>query len=121
MASADARPLCDVDLPTGLAVSHGLVVELVVAEEWAPLKRPHQATPTGAARVLRMQFAVVVTERSGMGISWDEEQPPTYDDVPASPPLYSGSDQVGAYFGPLPPLDDMERLRLDGDAGALRR
>lgn len=129
MASADARPLCDVGSPTGLAVSHALIVELVVAEEWAPLKRPNQATPTGAARVLRMQFAVVVTERSGMGISWDEEQPPTYDDVPASPPLYSNAGQVGLYHGALPPLDDMERLRLDdmervrldGDAGALRR
>lgn len=118
MASADERPLCDVESPTGLAVTHALVVELVVAEEWAPTKRPNQATPTGAARVLRMQFQLVITERSGMGISWDEEQPPTYDDVPDSPPLYQSASRVGSYDGPLPPLDDMERLRLDAPAAA---
>jgi hypothetical protein len=35
-----------------------------------------------------MQFTLVVTEKSGMGISWDEEQPPVYEDVPNSPPGY---------------------------------
>ncbi|KAJ8608966.1 hypothetical protein MRB53_039405 [Persea americana] len=83
------RPLCDVESPTGLAVTHALVVEMVVSEEWAPQKRPSQVTPTGAARVLRMTFNLVITERSGMGISWDEEQPPMYEDVPESPPLYA--------------------------------
>ena len=29
-----------------------------------------------------MQFPVCVTERSGLGISWDNETPPLYDDVP---------------------------------------
>jgi len=83
------KPLCDVESPNGLSVTHNLVIEMVVAEEWAPLKKPNQATPTGAARVLRMQFHIVVTERSGLGVSWDEEQPPMYDDVPASPPTYT--------------------------------
>lgn len=41
------------------------------------------------ARVLRMQFGVMLTERAGMGISWDEEQPPMYGDVPVSPPGYA--------------------------------
>jgi len=45
--------------------------------------------PTGAARVLRMQFKLIVTERSGLGIAWDDEVPPTYEDVSAlSPPTY---------------------------------
>ena len=35
-----------------------------------------------------MQFKIVVTERAGMGISWDEEMPPMYEDVPVSPPGY---------------------------------
>lgn len=49
-------------------------------------------TPTGAARVLRMQFKLVMTERSGLGISWDDEVPPTYDDVRTlSPPTYNES------------------------------
>ena len=87
------RPLCDMISPTGLTISHALVVELVVSEEWATLKRPDQPTPTGSARVLRMQFPLVVTERAGMGISWDEEQPPMYEDVPASPPLYAAGQQ----------------------------
>lgn len=47
------------------------------------------SVPTGAARVLRMQFRLLVTERSGLGISWDEEVPPIYQDVKQSaPPTY---------------------------------
>lgn len=47
------------------------------------------SVPTGAARVLRMQFRLTVTERSGLGISWDEEVPPIYQDVELlSPPCY---------------------------------
>lgn len=46
-------------------------------------------TPTGAARVLRMQFKLIMTERSGLGIAWDDEVPPTYEDVRTlSPPTY---------------------------------
>ncbi|KAK8220016.1 Endocytosis regulator [Zalaria obscura] len=82
------KPQCDVESPSGLKISHQLVLELVIAEEWAPNKKPNQATPTGAARVLRTTFNVTVTERSGMGIAWDDEQPPMYEDVPASPPGY---------------------------------
>ncbi|CAI4064808.1 hypothetical protein N7582_002797 [Saccharomyces uvarum] len=50
------------------------------------------SVPTGAARVLRMQFRLSVTERSGLGISWDEEVPPIYQDVKLlSPPCYERS------------------------------
>jgi arrestin-related trafficking adapter 1 len=82
------KPVCDVEAPNGLSVSHTLVIEMVVAEEWAPNKKPHQVTPTGAARILRMSFHLTMTERAGLGISWDEEIPPVYEDVPASPPAY---------------------------------
>ncbi|EDO14714.1 hypothetical protein Kpol_316p7 [Vanderwaltozyma polyspora DSM 70294] len=45
--------------------------------------------PTGAARVLRMQFKITLTERSGLGISWDDEVPPIYQDIKTlSPPTY---------------------------------
>jgi len=82
------KPLCDMESPSGMSVKHNLVIEMVVAEEWAPLKKLSQSTPTGAARVLRTQFHLILTERSGMGIAWDEEQPPMYEDVPVSPPTY---------------------------------
>lgn len=50
------------------------------------------SVPTGAARVLRMQFRLIVTERSGLGISWDEEVPPIYQDIKLlSPPSYERS------------------------------
>lgn len=50
---------------------------------------PQMGTPTGAARVLRMQFKLQLTERSGLGIAWDDEVPPTYEDVSSlSPPTY---------------------------------
>lgn len=82
------NPQCDVEAPNGFKITHNLVLELVIAEEWAPNKKPHQATPTGAARVLRTQFNLNMCARSGMGISWDDEMPPMYEDVPASPPHY---------------------------------
>ncbi|KAI9678660.1 MAG: hypothetical protein M1817_005717 [Caeruleum heppii] len=105
---ADKHPVCDVDTQSGLEVTHKLVIELVVAEEYCPLRNIKLITPTGAARILRMSFNVIVTERSGMGISWDEEQPPMYEDVPASPPTYT---QIEDYNGSLED-EDIDRLRL---------
>lgn len=98
------KPVCDMESPNGMEVKHNLVIEMVVAEEWAPLKKPNQATPTGAARVLRTQFHLTLTERAGMGISWDEEQPPMYEDVPASPPTY---------------VEEYDIARLEEDASSL--
>lgn len=106
-----AQPQCDVESPNGLKISHALVLELVIAEEWAPNKRPQQATPTGSARVLRTQFNVNLTERSGMGISWDDEMPPLYEDVPASPPHYkkgTNEDYTGDDLH-----EDIEQLHLE--------
>lgn len=110
---------CDVDSQSGLDVKHNLVIELIVAEEFVPNKNTNLITPTGAARVLRMQFALIVSERAGMGISWEEEMPPMYDDVPPSPPGYGRTDSAtsafgGAmmedYFGPSIEYHDLERV-----------
>jgi arrestin-related trafficking adapter 1 len=81
-----AMAACDVDAHSGVHVSHTLTIEVVVAEELlhgsiGPAKLGGQYQPTGNARVLRMTFAMVMTERGGMGISWDEEIPPRYEDV----------------------------------------
>lgn len=120
------NPVCDMEAPGGLEVKHNLVIELIVAEEFCPNRNTRLITPTGAARVLRMQFNLNVTERSGLGISWDEEMPPVYEDVPASPPGYKKLDgtrsAIEDYHGsplPLPEYDELERmesLRLDSDS-----
>lgn len=111
--TASAKPQCGVEAANGVKITHNLILELVIAEEWAPNKKPHQATPTGAARVLRTQFALNVTERSGMGIAWDDEQPPMYEDVPASPPHYQNEmTQVENYEGD-DLHDDVEHLTLN--------
>ena len=102
-----SSPLCNVESPTGLNVEHKLILELIVAEESCPNHNTKHATPTGAARVLRMQFNLIVTERSGLGISWDEEQPPTYEDVPASPPVYA---KMEVYAGEPLAYEDLDRL-----------
>lgn len=105
-----ANICCDIDDPNeGIFVSHLLVVEVVIAEEVVnrrgkkrngseagsgqAISEPQtSATPTGSARVLRMQFKLTVSERSGLGISWDDEVPPTYNDVSClSPPGYEVS------------------------------
>ncbi|THY22329.1 hypothetical protein D6D01_06340 [Aureobasidium pullulans] len=110
-ASIDSglKPQCDVDSPSGLKINHVMVLELVIAEEWAPNKKPNQATPTGAARVLRTQFNINVTERSGMGIAWEDEQPPLYEDVPASPPGYRN--EIDNYDG-SELNEDVDQLHL---------
>lgn len=117
-----SNPICDLEAPGGLEVKHNLVIELIVAEEFCPNRNTRLITPTGAARVLRMQFNLHVTERSGLGISWDEEMPPVYEDVPASPPCYAvfnGASVMEDYRGsPLPDsegvdLERIESLRLD--------
>jgi hypothetical protein len=113
------KAVCGVDSPAGLVVAHILVIELIVAEEYCPNKTNRIITPTGAARILRMSFRLTVTERAGMGISWDEETPPVYEDVPDSPPGYGSADgNDGAfggafmedYNGPALEYVDLERL-----------
>lgn len=87
---AGAMATDDVDNnTTGLTVSHELVLELIVAEEYIH-RNPKITTisPTGNARVLRMHFSLKTTARAGMGISWEDECPPLYNDVPSSPPTY---------------------------------
>lgn len=79
----------------GLFTSHLLVVEIVIAEESISVKT-NQIIPSGAARVLRMQFKLNMTDRSGLGIAWDDEVPPTYEDVPLSPPNYDNVLQLPA-------------------------
>ena len=120
--STSRHPICDMDSPAGLLVKHNLVIELIIAEEFCPNRNTSLITPTGAARVLRMQFALSVTERAGMGISWDEEMPPVYEDVPASPPGYGSSDRndgtfggaiMEDYHGPELEYVDLERMHSD--------
>ncbi|KAI1393333.1 uncharacterized protein F4822DRAFT_8801 [Hypoxylon trugodes] len=84
-----AKAACDLKSQDGTQVTHQLVVEMVVVQEYAPTAHLKQITPTGVARILRMHFGVVVTERAGLGVSWDNEAPPIYQDVPPSPPSYS--------------------------------
>lgn len=110
-----SNPVCDVESPTGLAATHQLVIEIITAEEHAKGTNPGKnAVPTGAARVLRTQFKVIVTEREGLGISWDEEQPPMYEDVPVSPPGYmTMTDYVGEELPP-PPEEELERMGIHG-------
>ena len=38
-----------------------------------------------------MQFILNVSARAGLGISWDEEQPPLYEHIPPSPPKYEST------------------------------
>lgn len=117
---AEAAP--DIDSPCGITVSHDLIIELIVVEEHVshpafnsllknlylsmlqcPTTQTRLITPTGAARVLRMKFRLVCTDRSGLGISWDEEAPPIYEDVPAAPPTYF-TIEAGSIAEWLPPV-----------------
>ena len=116
------KVVCDVNCEAGLEVKHSLFIECIVAEEFIPTKNKSVITPTGAARILRMQFNITVTERPGMGLAWDDEIPPMYEDVPPRPPTYpSGPSETLTetepaageaydYTGPELEFNDLERL-----------
>jgi len=110
------NPACDVEAPNGLKITHNLVLEMVVTEEWHPKNRPTQVTSTGAARILRTQFHLLLTNTPGLGIAWDEETPPVYEDVPPSPPQYAqmtnlSADELSTLNG------EMEEFHLDPNTG----
>ena len=75
-----------------ISVTHQLLVEVVVSKEFAPEEKPQASQPTGTGRILRMHYGIVMTDHPGMGVSWDNEAPPTYEDVPPSPPGYDKKD-----------------------------
>ncbi|KAL5615068.1 hypothetical protein BROUX41_005128 [Berkeleyomyces rouxiae] len=87
-AQGPIRYATDLKTPEGIEISHCLMLELVVSREWAPINRPELVSHTGTGRILRMRYPVFLTESPGLGISWDNEAPPMYQDVPASPPGY---------------------------------
>lgn len=86
--NAARKASCDVRDSTGLEVKHRVMLEMIIFEEIAGNKKSTQFNNTGSARVLRFSFQILLTERAGEGVSWDEETPPMYEDVPRSPPGY---------------------------------
>ncbi|KAL9944637.1 hypothetical protein D7B24_005415 [Verticillium nonalfalfae] len=85
---------CDSRSLDGTSVSHALMIEMVVSKEWAPAGKPHLAAQTGTGRILRMQYHIMLTECAGLGVSWDNEAPPVYSDVPPSPPAYPNAQPI---------------------------
>lgn len=96
---------CDTKSQDGTEVTHQLMVEMVVSQEWAPAAKPSIVTQTGVGRILRMHFNDILTERGGMGVSWDNEAPPIYQDVPPSPPSYLEELSASIITEHIEPLD----------------
>lgn len=116
-----AMAACNVVEDTyGIRVSHALVIECIVAEEMlhtaiGPARKGGQHQPTGKAHVLRMSFPIIVTDRGGMGISWDEEIPPRYEDVAwNSPPTFVQSEGSADAEGrrSMDGLQEIEGIRM---------
>lgn len=85
---------CDTKTRDGTEVTHSLLIELIVSRELAPDGKLDQTLLTGTGRILRMRFSVVLTEFAGLGVSWDNEAPPVYQDVPPSPPAYPSEEPI---------------------------
>ena len=98
---------CDSKSQDGTEVSHTLMIEMVVSKEFAPVGKPHMLTQTGTGRILRMHYQVSMTEFPGLGVSWDNEAPPLYQDVPPSPPTYP--EECPIDYESLEPLDGLHR------------
>ncbi|KAF3062961.1 hypothetical protein CFAM422_010513 [Trichoderma lentiforme] len=94
---------CDTKTQDGTEVTHSLLLELVVSKEYAQEGKTHISHQTGTGRILRMHFAVVLTDNGGLSVSWDNEAPPVYQDVPPSPPEYAQDELPIEY-------DDLEEL-----------
>ncbi|KAG6014290.1 hypothetical protein E4U41_004881 [Claviceps citrina] len=105
------------DTGGGTHISHALQIELIVSKEFAPEGKPQLATQTGTGRILRMHFAVSMTEYPGLGVSWDNEAPPVYQDVPPSPPGYPSEPPIE--YGQLEELD-AQRQGTGSEPGSRR-
>lgn len=122
----NAKFACDTKSRDGTEVTHQLMVELVVSQEWAPVNKPALVTHTGVGRILRMHFSTILTERGGIGISWDNEAPPIYQDVPPSPPAYShetfssGDNSIAEMLEPLDSAHGSGSSRGSTDIGVGR-
>jgi arrestin-related trafficking adapter 1 len=120
-----AMAACNLDTISGIHVAHNLVIEIIVAEEllhvaMGPAKKGGQFQPTGNARVLRMTFPILLTERGGMGISWDEEIPPRYEDVAwNSPPTFAQSEgsSDASDRGSMEDIETLEGIRRPTPSG----
>lgn len=96
--SGQGRPICDLRANDGTEVAHSLIIEMVVVQEVAPISQPDHHSPTGTARILRMHFNTTLTEEaSAQEVSWEEEAPPLYENVPPSPPGYPKDEGAPAY------------------------
>lgn len=123
----ESKYACDLKTRDGSEVTHSLLIELIVSKEYAPEGKPHLATQTGTGRILRMHFAIVLTEFPGLGVSWDNEAPPVYQDVPPSPPGYPADEErPDQPLGPPVDYEDLEPLdarpaSVEPRRGAARR
>lgn len=87
--NSSLNPVCDIKSRSGLEVRHRLALVIVIAEEKVVGGNPELVSPTGNVRVLCTSFKIVVTEKAGIGTSWDNEQPPVYENVGGGPPEYA--------------------------------
>ncbi|KAL2172162.1 hypothetical protein VTG60DRAFT_7006 [Thermothelomyces hinnuleus] len=111
----NAKYACDSKSRDGTEVTHQLIVEMVVSQEWAPVNKPSLVTHTGVGRILRMHFGTILTERAGIGISWDNEAPPIYQDVPPSPPAYSEEANLSAENSIADLIEPLDGAQAQGD------
>ncbi|EPX73906.1 endocytosis regulator [Schizosaccharomyces octosporus yFS286] len=85
-----SKPICDVTLEGqySISVAHQLIFETIVVEEI-------NSQPVNSnARILRMKVNLPLTERGGLGVSWDEECPPMFTSVGPGPPPYERAIQL---------------------------
>lgn len=113
--SKEPKYACDMKTAEGTEVTHALHLELIVSKEYAAEGKTHLSQQTGTGRILRMHFAVNLTEYPGLGVSWDNEAPPVYQDVPPSPPGYPVEPPIE-----YDDLEELDALRTGSEPGSRR-
>lgn len=79
---------CGMKTADGTKVKHCLLLELFFSKEYQAEGVTHHTSWTSTGCTLRMRLGIVLTDHAGLGVSWDSEAPPVYEDVPPSPPAY---------------------------------
>ncbi|GMM35906.1 hypothetical protein DASC09_032310 [Saccharomycopsis crataegensis] len=70
------------------SVSHRLFIDIEITDEY---EKKNPLSQSVMAKIMKMNFPITLTERSGATVAWDEEVPPTYSIVKGQmpPPQYT--------------------------------
>lgn len=84
----------DLEIARGTKVTHSLQIEVFISKKYAPEGEAHRATSLGIGRMLCMSMAVTLASHPGNGVSWEDEELPTYASISPNLPTYADPENI---------------------------